>query len=114
MGRGPIVEQVRKQFDDTEGGGIFDPPESQYQLNAALSGNADESNPYSDTLAGDIGRQFDDKPGGGVADQAADRALNLGPDWLDEAVIIGLVTVVIGVLLFLARPLLTIIAGVTD
>jgi len=111
MGRGPFIEQIEKQFDDTEGGGLFDPPEDQYQLDAALSGNADESNPYSDTLAGDIGRQFDNKPGGGVADQAANKALNLGPDWLDEAFIILLVLVVMGVVLYLTRPLLGIIEG---
>jgi hypothetical protein len=52
--------------------------------------------------------------GSDTINTVSDTVLNIGPDWLDEAVIIGLVTVVIGVLLFLARPLLTIIAGVTD
>jgi len=49
-----------------------------------------------------------------AATDAAERARNIGPDWLDELVTVGLAVVVVGVVLFLARPLLTIVAGVTD
>jgi hypothetical protein len=114
MATGPLLEQWRNQWDDTPGGGLFDPSESTEQLDEAIAGDADEDNPYQDTIADDIGDQFDDTPGGGPVDEAREWAFNLGPDWLDEATIGVVIVVAIGALLWLARPLLTIASGVAE
>jgi len=51
------------------------------------------------------------RTGSNTVDTVSDTVLNLGPDWLDEAFIILLVLVVMGVVLYLTRPLLGIIEG---
>lgn len=52
----------------------------------------------------------------GAADAVADvvdEARNLGPDWLDEVTVVAVVLAIVAGLLWLARPLLTALAGVT-
>jgi hypothetical protein len=102
---GSTDEAVGRQFDDEPGGGLID----GYQSYAAEV--------YDPVTDGAVSRQFDDEPGGGLVDgaqetatDAADAAVDIGPDWLGPAVIAVLGVVLIGALLFLSRPLLTIIS----
>jgi len=53
----------------------------------------------------------DNEPGGGIVEGL----LNVGPDWLDEATAVAVPIVVVLALLWLARPLLTVVAeGVAE
>lgn len=108
------------QFDDEPGGGLFDPGEGTYELDEATQGDVGPDNPFDGTV---IDNQFDDDPGGGFTDgdtyreaasEARDIAFNIGPDWLDEAALIVLPLILVGAVLWLARPLLTVLAGVSE
>jgi hypothetical protein len=113
---------IDNQFDDDPGGGIFDPSESTRELAEATEGDVGPDNQFDNTA---VDNQFDDEPGGGFADTATDSAadaaaeardvaFNIGPDWLDEAAIVGVVVLTLGALLWLARPLLGIAEGVSS
>lgn len=117
---GSIDESIGRQFDDTEGGGLIDgfqsfnragTSQSTRDLAEATKGDVGPNNQFDNTA---IDNQFDDTPGGGVADTATDTVLNIGPDWLDEAATIGVVVLIVGVLLYLARPLLEIGAATVE
>ncbi|GAB3315277.1 hypothetical protein [Haloplanus salinarum] len=112
-----------RQFDDVPGGGIADP--DTYLPGSSPGGETDvpedpswDDESIADTFGAEvfapIGRQFDDEPGGGVIDIIVDRTTSVGPSWLDEATIVVVVLVVLGAGLWLARPLLTIVAGVAE
>lgn len=119
---GDLRQSVENQFDNTPGGGIFDPSESTRELAEATEGDVGPDNQFDNTA---VDNQFDDEPGGGFADTATDAAadtasnvrdvaFNIGPDWLDEVAIVGVVVVALGALLWLARPLLGIAEGVSS
>lgn len=113
---GPLLEQIGNQFDDTPGGGAWDkngafvPGPANDEL-AELTDGDDEGVEEGSTA---FVRQFDDTEGGGAADEAVDTARNLGPWWLDEATKIGIPILVGLVALFLLRPYVGLIEGVSN
>lgn len=74
--------------------------------NRTLDAVTPGDNPENDAL------QFEQDVSDTTAD-AADAARNLGPNWLDELVAVAIPAVVVVAVLFLARPLLTILANTT-
>lgn len=120
---GGIMRSIYRQFDDVEGGGFAD--SDTYLPGSSPGGSTDvpDDPSWSDPAVSDswpgqffgpIDRQFDDTQGGGFLDVTVDRATNVGPSWLDEVTILVVVMIVLGVALWLIRPLLEIVAGVTD
>ncbi|WP_251329576.1 hypothetical protein [Haloplanus pelagicus] len=114
---------IYRQFDDVPGGGFSDvgtylPGQQSPGESVDVPEDPSWSDPALDDDAasdffGPIGRQFDDEPGGGFADVIIDRSTSIGPAWLDEATILLVVVIVIGAGLWLLRPVLEIVAGVT-
>jgi len=96
-GFGDIDFVERAQSGET-GGSVVDP---------------DGSVPTADDSAG-TGAYDPTTTGTNDFGDVLDAARNLGPDWLDEVTVVAVVLLVIGALLWLARPILSIIAGVAD
>lgn len=112
---GPLIQQIQNQFDDTPGGGAWDrggaftPGESTYEGNEMTDGDGEGVEEASSAFL----KQFDQTEGGGFADKTADAAKNLGPDWLDEVTLIGIPIVLVLAVLFLLRPYIGLLDGVS-
>lgn len=112
---GPLLEQIRNQFDDTPGGGAWDrggaftPGAGTYEANEMTDGDGEGVEEASTPFL----RQFDQTEGGGFADSAVEAAKNAGPGWLDEVTLVALPILVLLVLAVVLRPYAGLVDGVT-